>query len=73
MLINVVSVWLRGWSTGRLAGAYLVTAGALVIIAARTGFIVESAAVWGVALTVAGSLLSALVHRKPGTAGTCAG
>ena len=50
MLINVVSVWLRGRSTGRLAGAYLVTAGALVIIAARTGFIVESAAVWGVAL-----------------------
>ncbi|HKR00531.1 MAG TPA: SCO family protein [Pyrinomonadaceae bacterium] len=64
MLINLASVWLRGRSTGRMSGFYLVSAGALVILASKVGPGWESAAVWGVALTLAGSLLSALSIRN---------
>jgi protein SCO1/2 len=60
MLVNVASVWLRGRATGRMSGFYLVSAGALIIIASRVGPGWESAAVWGVALTLAGSLLGVL-------------
>jgi protein SCO1/2 len=59
MMINLASVWLRGRSTGRMSGFYLVSAGAFVIIS-KMFFGWEKAAIWGIALTLAGSLLSAL-------------
>lgn len=64
MLINLASVWLRGRLTGRMSGFYLVSAGALVIIVSKMRLSWENAAVWGVALTLAGSLLSALSAPK---------
>lgn len=60
MLINVGSVWLRGRATGRMSGFYLVGAGAVTILASKVGPGWEGAAVWGVALTLAGSVLSVL-------------
>lgn len=60
MLINLASVWLRGRSTGRMCGFYLVSAGALAIGVSQMGFGWEHAAAWGIALTLTGSLLSAL-------------
>lgn len=60
MLINLASVWLRGRSTGRMSGFYLVSAGVLVVVVSKMGLGWKNAAVWGVALTLAGSLLSAL-------------
>jgi protein SCO1/2 len=59
MLVNLASVWLRGRATGRMGGFYLVGAGALTILVAKTVPGWEAAAVWGVPLTLAGSLLSA--------------
>lgn len=67
MLINIVSVWMRGRLTGQMSGAYLVSAGALAIVISKMGLGWESAAVPGVVLTLAGSLLSAassLTNRK---------
>jgi protein SCO1/2 len=64
MLINLASVWLRGLATGRMSGFYLVSAGALAIIVSKMGLGWENAAYWGVALTLAGSLLSALSARN---------
>lgn len=58
MLINLASMWLRGRSTGRKSGFYLVSAGALAIVISKMGLGWENAAAWGVALTLAGSLLS---------------
>ncbi len=59
MLINLVSVWLRGRATGRMSAFCLVSAGALaILVSMRLGR--ENAAAWGVALTLAGSLLNAL-------------
>ncbi|HKY03554.1 MAG TPA: hypothetical protein VJQ56_01625, partial [Blastocatellia bacterium] len=63
MLINLASVWLRGRSTGRMSGFYLVSAGALTIIVSKMVFGWESVAVVGIALTLGGSLLSALKAR----------
>ncbi|MEK6280843.1 MAG: SCO family protein [Acidobacteriota bacterium] len=60
MLINLVSVWFRGRSTGRMSAFYLVSAGAVAIVVSKVFLGWENAAVWGVALTFAGSLLSAL-------------
>ena len=60
MLINLASVWLGGRSTGRMSGFYLVSAGALAIVVSEMGMGWENAAVLGVTLTLAGSLLSAL-------------
>jgi protein SCO1/2 len=68
MLINITSVWLRGRSTGRMIGFYLVSAGALAIVVSKIGAGWENAAVWGVALTLAGSLLSALNARTSSSA-----
>lgn len=65
MLLNLASAWLRGRSTGRMSGFYLVSAGALAIIASRVAPGWERAAAWGVALTVAGSLVSAAVSLAP--------
>ena len=60
MLINLASVWRRGRLTGRMSGFYLVSAGALAIVVSKMTLGWENAADWGVALTLAGSLLSAL-------------
>jgi protein SCO1/2 len=60
MLINLISVWLRGRAMGRMGGFYLVSAGALTILLSKMGAVWESASVWGVVLTLAGSLLSSL-------------
>lgn len=64
MMINIFSVWLRARFTRRRWGLYLVSAGALVIIVAKMGFGWEKAAVPGVLLTLAGSLLSAISSRS---------
>ena len=64
ILINLVSVFLRGRLTGRMSGFYLVSAGALAIVVSKMGLGWENAAVWGVALTLVGSLLSALSAKK---------
>jgi protein SCO1/2 len=74
MLINLASVWLRGRLTGRMSGFYLVSAGAFAIIISKIGAGWENTALWGVALTLAGSLFSALsatigrspFHKQPG-------
>lgn len=60
MLVNVASVWLRSRSTGRMAGFYLVCAGAIAVAVSKAGLGWEHVALWGVALTLAGSVLSAL-------------
>jgi len=67
MLINVGSVWLRGRATGRMGGFYLVGVGALMILISKLGIGWEKAAIWGVALTLAGSLLSVLGKMHPHT------
>jgi len=64
MLINLASVWIRGRSTGRMSPFYLVSAGALAIVISKRGLGLEKVAVWGVALTFAGSMLSALSARN---------
>lgn len=58
MAINLASVWWRGRATSRMSGFYLVAAGAAAVLAAKTGVIPEPAALWGVALTMAGSVVS---------------
>lgn len=67
MLVNLASLWLRGRSTGRKSGFYLAAAGALAIVLSKAGPGWERAALWGVALTLAGSLLGALAppFRRP--------
>lgn len=64
ILINLASVWLRGRLTDRMSGFYLVSAGALAIVVSKMGLGWENAAVWGVASTLAGSLLSALSAKN---------
>jgi protein SCO1/2 len=64
MLINLASVWIRGRSTGRMSPFYLVSVGALAIVLSKRGLGWEKVAVWGVAFTFAGSLLSALSATK---------
>jgi protein SCO1/2 len=63
MIINVVSVWLRARGTRQRLGLYLVSSGALIIIVAKMGFGWEKAAIPGVLLTFAGSLVSAMSSR----------
>jgi protein SCO1/2 len=63
MIINIVSVWLRSRATCQRLGLYLVAAGALIIIIARMGFGWEKAAIPGVLLTLAGSVVSAINSR----------
>lgn len=60
MLINLASVWLRGRATGRMSGLYLVSAGALAIVVSKMGPGWKNAAVVGIVLTLAGSVVSAL-------------
>ena len=60
MLLNVLSVWVRGRTTGRMIGFYLVAAGAMTILLSKTSAVLGPAAAAGVLLTVAGSLVSAM-------------
>jgi len=64
MLVNVASVWRRGRATGSMLGSYLVSAGAIAIIASRFAPGWESVAVWGVWFTLAGSLWSVVNNKK---------
>lgn len=57
LLINLVSLWFRGRSTGPMSAFWLAGAGALVIGIAKIQPSFENIAVWGVGLTLAGSLL----------------
>jgi len=61
LLINLASAWISARSTGRLAGACLATAGAFAIALSKPEWL---SPVWGVALTAAGSLVSALQARS---------
>ena len=63
MLINVFSVWWRARVTRQRWGLYLVSAGAVIIIVAKMGFGWEKAAIPGVLLTFAGSVVSAMSSR----------
>lgn len=64
MLLNLLSVWARSRATGRMGAFFLVAAGAVAIILSKLGLGLESAAAWGIALTLAGSLLSAMSRQK---------
>ena len=64
MLVNLASVWLRGRAAGQMGAFYLAGAGALAITLSKTTAGLEKAAVAGVLLTLAGSLLSTL-RSKP--------
>ena len=66
MLMNLAAVGLRARSTGRMSSLLLAGAGALAILAAKTRPDLEGLAVYGVALTLGGSLLSAL-DRESGS------
>lgn len=68
MLINLASLWFRGRSTGRRSGFYLALAGALAILASRAAPGLEGAALWGVGLTVAGSVAGVWKRAAPRTA-----
>lgn len=60
LMINLVSLWFRGRPTGQMSAFWLAAAGALVLGIAKTQSSYENVAVWGVALTLAGSLLGSL-------------
>jgi protein SCO1/2 len=64
MLINLGSVWLRARSTFRMLPFYLASAGAILLITSKLVQGFEKATLAGVALTVAGSLLSSLSSNK---------
>lgn len=75
VLINLGSIWLRARSTGRMSGFYLVTAGAAAIVVSKLDPALGGAAYLGIALTLAGSLVSVAgglvrtmqqVHNVPG-------
>lgn len=66
MLLNLFSVWVRGRATRRMNGFSLVAAGAIAIVASKTGLGFAHADTWGVVLTLVGSLLSALSSEKAG-------
>lgn len=68
VLTNVFSVWLRSRAMGRPPAFYLVAAGALSIAFSSALGGAKVAAFAGVALTIAGSLVSA--WRSPGRAAT---
>jgi protein SCO1 len=57
LLVNLVILWFRGRSTGPMSAFWLAGAGALVLGIAKIQPSFENIAVWGVGLTLAGSLL----------------
>ena len=59
LLSNLTSVWFRARATGRMISFYLVTAGALTIIASKAFGGPETAGFLGVFLTLVGSIWSA--------------
>jgi len=67
MLINVATVWLRRGSTRGITAFCLVSAGTAAVVMSRLMLGWERAAVWGVALTFAGSLLNTVT--TPATRG----
>jgi protein SCO1/2 len=64
LMVNLASVWQRGRQTGRFVAFYLVAAGAFALIALRLALGWELAGVCGIALTFAGSALTAFEHRN---------
>jgi hypothetical protein len=63
MLLNLFSVWVRGRTTRRMSAFGLVAAGAVAIVLSRGLPNMPAAVGWsGVALTLAGSFLSAAQH-----------
>jgi protein SCO1/2 len=64
MLINLLSVWLRARTTGRMIAFYLASAGAVMLITSKLVPGLERVALIGVSLTLAGSLLSSLATNK---------
>ena len=58
MVANIASVWLRGRATRRMSGPYLVTIGALAILASKMDNSSLKLAALGIVLTLTGSLLS---------------
>ena len=70
VLVNLGSMWLRGRATGTLAPFWLAGVGTLLIAALKLGFPLPGAALAGVALTLAGSLLSVMLVGKRGTPST---
>ena len=69
MLINLVSVWLHRRSNGGMSAVWLVIAGALAIVVSKLGLGWDWMANLGIALTLAGSLLSAITTKTPRAAG----
>lgn len=64
MLVNLGSLWLRARATGRVSGFYVSCAGAGLIVASTMFAGWDTLPVWGVALTIAGALISA-INGKP--------
>jgi protein SCO1/2 len=64
VLLNLFSVWMRGRATGRTSAFVLAALGAFAILVSRSGLGLDYVGLWGVALTLAGSLLSALNREK---------
>jgi len=64
MLINLASVWLRSRATHRMLSFYFAAGGAAVILMSKLSHGWEKFAIWGVLLTLAGSVLSALGTRN---------
>ena len=59
MLLNLASLWWRSRSTERMSGFYLAALGALAIVATKTNLVPGLSPMWGVGLTLAGSVVSA--------------
>jgi hypothetical protein len=60
MLLNLLSVWMRARTTGRIAAFCLVAIGGLAIVSCALWPVIARPAAWtGVVLTMAGSFLSA--------------
>jgi protein SCO1/2 len=65
MLLNLFSVWVRGRTTRRMSAFGLVAAGAMAIVLSRSLPNMTTAVGWsGVALTLAGSFLSAAQNPR---------
>jgi protein SCO1/2 len=60
LLSNLTSIWFRARGTGRMLPFYLVTAGALLIVASKAFAGPDAAGFLGVALTMVGSIWSTL-------------
>jgi protein SCO1/2 len=68
LLSNLTSIWFRARTTGRMLPFYLVTAGALTLIASKTFSAPTTASFLGVLLTLIGSVWStfsrSLINRR---------